>query len=334
MVVNPKLMVNEHGYYEARWRENGLPRQESFRTKDAAEAQALFGHFLLRTQPAPAYTVAQAWQLRQAEGMRNVVDKERIGYCWRVLLPFFGSKDIASLTQGDIDDYIDDRLDDDVSPATVRRELTELKATLGFMVRSRRLASTSISYFELPPDSEPRPHFLTKEQCELVLAEAARRRMREDEYTRLELFLLIGLHTGRRRRSIEMLEWSQVDFDDNWIHFDKPGEVRTRKRKGSILMRAALRAALLQEFEQKTNRWVLRMSGSVRTSFDTLMTALNLPNITPHTLRHTFVSHLLMQGRDIFTVSQLTALSIKQIEKTYGHLTKSHLAAALELSTA
>ena len=46
--------------------------------------------------------------------------------------------------------------------------------------------------------------------------------------------------------------------------------------------------------------------------------------VTYHTLRHTFASHLLMSGSDIFTVAQLLGNTVQQVEKTYGHLSKDH----------
>lgn len=51
--------------------------------------------------------------------------------------------------------------------------------------------------------------------------------------------------------------------------------------------------------------------------------------VTYHTFRHTFASWLLMAGADIFTVAQLLGDSVKQVEDTYGHLSKDHRQAAV-----
>lgn len=55
--------------------------------------------------------------------------------------------------------------------------------------------------------------------------------------------------------------------------------------------------------------------------------------VTFHTLRHTFASWLLMRGTDIYTVANLLGNSVKQVEHTYGHLSKDHRAAAVERLT-
>jgi site-specific recombinase XerD len=52
--------------------------------------------------------------------------------------------------------------------------------------------------------------------------------------------------------------------------------------------------------------------------------------VTYHTLRHTFASWLLMAGADMYTVAKLLGNSVKQIEDTYGHLSKDHRQAAVD----
>jgi integrase len=97
-------------------------------------------------------------------------------------------------------------------------------------------------------------------------------------------------------------------------------------------MRAQLQSYLKEEADNSDSEWVLGAPVSVRTSFETLMTDLGLENVTPHTLRHTFISHLLINREPVFTVSKIVAVSIAQIERTYGHLTRDHMRAALENS--
>lgn len=48
-----------------------------------------------------------------------------------------------------------------------------------------------------------------------------------------------------------------------------------------------------------------------------------------HTLRHTFASHLLMQGADILTVARLLGDTVDTVDKTYAHLARSHTRAAV-----
>ncbi len=52
--------------------------------------------------------------------------------------------------------------------------------------------------------------------------------------------------------------------------------------------------------------------------------------VTYHTLRHTFASWLLMGGSDLYTVAQLLGNTTKQVEDTYGHLSRDHRKAAVD----
>lgn len=51
--------------------------------------------------------------------------------------------------------------------------------------------------------------------------------------------------------------------------------------------------------------------------------------VTFHTLRHTFASHAVMRGVDLYTVAQLLGDSLKTVEETYAHLSKDHKRAAI-----
>jgi integrase len=51
--------------------------------------------------------------------------------------------------------------------------------------------------------------------------------------------------------------------------------------------------------------------------------------VTFHTLRHTFASHAVMAGVDLYTVAQLLGDSLKTVEDTYAHLSPDHKRAAI-----
>lgn len=55
--------------------------------------------------------------------------------------------------------------------------------------------------------------------------------------------------------------------------------------------------------------------------------------VTYHTLRHSFASWLLMAGVDMYTVAKLLGNTVKQVEDTYGHLSKDHRQRAVALLT-
>lgn len=52
--------------------------------------------------------------------------------------------------------------------------------------------------------------------------------------------------------------------------------------------------------------------------------------VTYHTLRHTFASHAVMRGVDLYTVAQLLGDALKTVEATYAHLSPDHKRAAIQ----
>jgi site-specific recombinase XerD len=68
----------------------------------------------------------------------------------------------------------------------------------------------------------------------------------------------------------------------------------------------------------------------IKRAFRNACRKAELKNVSPHTLRHTFASHLIMSGVDIRTVQRL--LGHKSISTTmvYSHLTEDHLARSVE----
>ncbi|MBT7618295.1 MAG: tyrosine-type recombinase/integrase, partial [Calditrichaeota bacterium] len=54
------------------------------------------------------------------------------------------------------------------------------------------------------------------------------------------------------------------------------------------------------------------------------------PELTTHLLRHTFASHLVMQGVDLTTVSSLLGHSTVKVTELYAHLQPDHIRMAVE----
>lgn len=52
-------------------------------------------------------------------------------------------------------------------------------------------------------------------------------------------------------------------------------------------------------------------------------------NATIYAIRHSTITDLVISGRDLLTVAQISGISVAMIEKHYGHLRQEHVAAAL-----
>ncbi|MGH8523816.1 MAG: tyrosine-type recombinase/integrase, partial [Gammaproteobacteria bacterium] len=68
---------------------------------------------------------------------------------------------------------------------------------------------------------------------------------------------------------------------------------------------------------------------TVTTSWRKVVAAAKLVDFRFHDLRHTFASHLVMQGIDLYTVKKLLGHSDFAMTEKYAHLAPDHLAAAV-----
>ena len=57
---------------------------------------------------------------------------------------------------------------------------------------------------------------------------------------------------------------------------------------------------------------------------------MEIENVNLHTLRHTFISHLIMAGVDIPTAMRLSGHKDLRVTQIYMHLAKDHIKKAVE----
>lgn len=69
---------------------------------------------------------------------------------------------------------------------------------------------------------------------------------------------------------------------------------------------------------------------TIRPMFRRACRRAGLTGVTPHTLRHTFASRLVMEGVDLPTVQQLGGWQSLSMLERYAHLSPAHKAKAVE----
>jgi integrase len=70
---------------------------------------------------------------------------------------------------------------------------------------------------------------------------------------------------------------------------------------------------------------------SFRTAFETACRHAKLTDVTPHVLRHTFASRLVMAGVDLRTVQELGGWKSLNMVQRYAHLSREHKQKAVEM---
>lgn len=144
----------------------------------------------------------------------------------------------------------------------------------------------------------------------------------------LRSIILLGIHTGLRIQAEALtLQWSSVDFRRALLTVEaayaKNGRTRTVPLNSTVL-------EVLKRLKETSTSESVFPYQSIGTSFRYAARRAKLTGVTPHTLRHTFASRLVMAGVDLRTVQELGGWQTLAMVERYAHLSPAHKAQAVE----
>jgi integrase/recombinase XerC len=229
--------------------------------------------------------------------------------------------------------------DQQYSAATMARKIATLRSFYKWADRRGMSDSNPMTLIRTPRQSKRLPKAITIEQIERLLAAP-------DENDVLGLRDRAMLET-LYSTGIRVSELVGLDLDD----IDVPGEalrVRGKGKKerivplGSHALAAIIRymdhlkgdARLVQAWAEGRSRRPLFVnkhggslsSRSVRRKLDKYLKSVGLdPTISPHTLRHSFATHLLDNGADLRSVQELLGHQSLSTTQVYTHLTTQRM---------
>lgn len=321
------------------WYEGGRKRCRSTGTADRRTAEASLAAFLrereLAERPAgpadPAgYAIASALDLYASLHAPNTADPARIAYAIIPLLDFWGARAVETITKQTCRAYVTWR---DRKPATVRRELTTLRAALNFAHEEGRL--TRVPHVDLPERPDGKDRWLTQREAAKLLNAA--RTGRADVRLYLPLYIMLGLYTGARPGSILSLRWPQVDLEAGRIDFAPIGTRRTTKRKvkgqpipGRLLtfLRLARRRGTDLGYVVHDNGARIKDIGggwygdhdmAGNGSFGSACKRAGLIDVSPHTLRHTCGTWMAQRGVPLHKIGGWLGHTDARTTELYAH---------------
>jgi len=357
------------GAYYVHWHDAKARRvkRRSLRTRDPGEAQARYAVLLAEgqaifgaaeTKAADVLTCAAILDDYFREHVEpKVVDKGRAQVSRDHLQAHFGSVPVSGICQTIVSQYLAKRAAGEIGrqskPSTQRLELTTLMAALKHAVRNKRLEPGDVPYIDLPAQSEPRCRWLTRPELEALLTEARKDVIRDAEgrylltdtsrLSRLFRFCAIAYETASRKSAVLSLTWFQVDLERRRITLDKPGTVKTKKRRPPVPISDWLYQVLRQAHAERQSEYVLDHPGAIYTAFFSAVARAGLTDyvddsnygkVIPHTLRHTKATHLLQDGVSPFAVAGLLGDTVDTVLQVYGHHCPDYLEGALKGQTA
>ena len=228
------------------------------------------------------------------------------------------------------------------SPATMARKIATLRS---FYKWGNRLGFTSTNPMTLirtPRQSKRLPKAITIEQIEQLLAAPND----NDVLGRRDRAMLETLYsTGIRVSELVGLNYDDLDFENEAMHVRGKGRKERIVPLGSHALNAIRRYTELMSNDMKfAPIWAARADGdeplslflnkhgsrlssrSVRRKLDKYLRTVGLdPSISPHTLRHSFATHLLDNGADLRSVQELLGHQSLSTTQVYTHLSTSRV---------
>jgi integrase len=251
----------------------------------------------------------------------------------RFLARWAGSRTLADVTAQACKVYASQR-----PQSSARRELETLSAAINHFHKWHGPLD-AVPVVALPDKLAARDGFLTRSDAARLLAGALGwdtegRRHRDKINRHVARFILIGLYTGSRHRTILALRWSPsrtsgyVDLTARVLHRKGADETETSKRRPKIRIGSRLLAHLrrwrrLDRARGAMPKTIVHRDGAPYT--DKLRRpwadacALAGLDVSPHILRHTRATWMMQRGDNPFKAAGFLGMSLKVLENTYGH---------------
>lgn len=192
----------------------------------------------------------------------------------------------------------------------------------------------------LTKENNQRLRFLSHEEIQKLLAVAPQH---------LKDVIICAVNTGMRRGELLSMKWEQIRNGFIYLQNTKTDEPRQipindslaelfkeiKKRNPGAKYVFTYQTGKKEDEKQIGNLKVLKFNDAPMTqtkhSFETAVKKAKIEHCRFHDLRHTFASHLLMNGASLKDVQEL--LGHKTIEMTlrYGHLSQPHKMKAVNL---
>jgi len=221
------------------------------------------------------------------------------------------------------------------SKATIARKLATIRSFYKFLVKRNEITSNPVVGIRTPKQEKKLPRFMEYEEVKKLLETPP---MDNWLGARDRAILETLYSTGMRVSELVALNMDDVDFLGEVVHVRGKG----KKERIAPISSSALqviqhymefrnkRAQSNPHFDSKVlfvNKHGRRLSTrSVRRKMDKYLKMAGLdPAISPHTLRHSFATHMLNSGADLRSVQELLGHQSLSTTQVYTHLTTRRL---------
>ena len=243
-------------------------------------------------------------------------------------------KSLAELTRPELRKWIAQLSREGLAPSSVARAVSAARGFFRFLMLDDHIRHNPAEDLDTPQKFSYLPKFLTEEEIDRLfatpdVATAAGIRDR----AMLELMYAAGLRVSE----LVSLKQTEVDLHAGVVNCHGKGSKERRVPVGkSAIHWLQQYASVKAQYGQSPfphlflNRGKPMTRQFAWTTIKTYSATIGLQNVSPHTLRHSFATHLLQHGADSRSVQALLGHSDISTTQIYTHITDRHLRTAYD----
>lgn len=245
---------------------------------------------------------------------------------------FFKNVSVKNISKDDLRQYLKYLNDSGLSEKSISHNISTLRSFYKFLVAEEYLDSNLVMFIDLPKIPKNLPNVLSVEEVDKLLDIDV-----HDKYSaRNKAMLELMYSSGLRISELINLKVVDVSLEDDLVRVFGKGSKERIVPIGDCALNAlrtyifVYRKELLKK--QSSDYLFLSSLGSKmsRQAFFKIIKAVALENniksqISPHTLRHSFATHMLNYGADLRSIQELLGHSDISTTQIYTHISQNKI---------
>lgn len=238
-----------------------------------------------------------------------------------------GTEDLNSVKRTEINSYVLKMHDENFTATTIVRKIASLRGFFKWLCANEYCKSDPTLTLEQPKLPKRLPKVMTVQEIEEILSRHL------DELHSLILELLYGC--GLRVSELVNININDIDIKAKYLRCMGKGSKERLVPLGKKAVIAVKKFLPVREYNLKKNnivakRLLVNDKGRILTRQD-IYTFIHEQgekihkHISPHTLRHSFATHLIENGADLRVVQELLGHSDVATTQLYTHISKKRL---------
>ena len=236
-------------------------------------------------------------------------------------------EDIHSINRMNINAYVRTLRERKLAPTSVIRKVASLRGFFKWATSSGILEKNPAATLEQPKTPQRLPKVVSVKEIDEML----HNNLTPLEHVMMELLYSCGLRVSE----LVNLKLNDIDLSSKYVRcFGKGSKERIipigEQAKAMLKEYFPTRDLLIKKYNLTTKNLLIKDNGHFVTRQDVYnfihaQGKLIHKNISPHTLRHSFATHLLENGADLRVVQELLVHSDVSTTQLYTHISKKRL---------